>query len=136
MSSLLKRFIGLFTGDVTSVPKSSKVLTRKDFLELQAEQGRGLFGLPEKGCQREFFSLDRHTWIWYEEWIDENKQKRNRTTRYEIHDNGIMKVQDGSQYQFLEEQELRHFAMAVRLYYERVMKNVFKRDPITGSSLR
>ena len=57
------------------------------------------------------------------------------TTRYEIHDQGILKVQEGSRYSYLEGQELQNLDMAIRLYYERVAREIYKIDPDTGRPL-
>ena len=133
----MSRFTRLLTGTGGySVKPRQKGITEREFLEMQAEQGRDIFGPSDRGCQREFFCLDENTWIWHEEWLDVKGKKQSRTTRYEIHSNGILKVQDGAQYQYLDERELKNFAMAVHIYYERVMKNVFRRDPITGVALQ
>jgi hypothetical protein len=57
------------------------------------------------------------------------------TTRYEVHDNGILKVQGGSRYTFIEGAELDNLVMATRMYYEQVARGVYKRDPRTGKML-
>lgn len=136
MHGLLKRFTDLLTGSPSaSYKKDAHSVTRRDVLQTTSEQGRDIFGPVPTNGRREFFCLDDQTWIWHEEWVDEIGKQQSRTTRYEIHNNGILKVQEGTNYQFLEGEELRNFAVAVRIYYERVMKNVFKRDPATGQLL-
>ena len=136
MALLLKRALSLLIGN-TAQPKKRpfKNMTERELIELESELGRDIFGPIEKGGRREFFCLDKHTWIWYEEWVDNAKTKRSRTTRYELHDNGIMKAQDGTNYQFLDGQELKNFGVAVRMYYERVMRGLYKLDPETGAPL-
>lgn len=136
MASLLKRFVSLLTGgSPAKYYRPLKNVTRRDVLQMSSEQGRDIFGPVPKNGRREFFCLDDHTWIWHEEWVDEQGKKQSRTTRYEVHDKSILKVQEGTSYQYLEGEELRNFAVAVRIYYERVMKNIFGRDPVTGQPI-
>ena len=141
-SDLFKKALSLITGNDTTpepltMPKNRpfKKLTERDLLRLESEIGATLFGPIPAGHRREFFCLDATTWIWYEEWTDEKGTLQQATTRYEVHDKGILKVQEGSRYQFIEGEELSHLAVAVRLYYEQVARNVYKRDPQTGKKL-
>jgi hypothetical protein len=139
MSQLLKKIASLITGAPAPARKANrtlKKLTERQLIQLESELGRDLFGPVPKGHRREFFCLDAHTWVWYEEWIDaETKKKKSITTRYEIHDNGILKSQNGASYSFLDEDELRNLAIATRIYYERVVRNVYRHDPYTGKPL-
>lgn len=115
--------------------RAGKKLTNRDLIRMESKVGAQLFGVVPKGHRREFFCLDEHTWIWYEEWPDAKGKMANVTTRYEIHPNGILKVQDGQPYQVVEGEELHNFAMATRLYREQVIRGVYHRDPITGQPL-
>ena len=54
----------------------------------------------------------------------------------QIHDNGILKAQEGARYNFLEGQELENLIVAMRIYYEEVARNIYKRDPQTGQPLQ
>lgn len=135
MSDLLKKTLSLLTGSPVESTRSLKKLTERELIELEAEIGGKLFGPIPAGHRREFFCLDEHTWVWHEEWIDENRQRRVTSTRYEIHDNGILKAQDGKVYKFIEGAELRNLVLAIRLYYEAVARGIYKRDPITGRPL-
>lgn len=134
--SLIQKALELLTGSPTSKTRPLKGLTERELIELESEIGRELFGPIPAGHQRDFFCLDDHTWVWYEEWTDvATGQKRSTTTRYEVHQNGILKAQDGTTYKFIEGQELRNLALAVRLYYEQTMRQIYKRDPYTGHVL-
>ena len=135
MSDLLKKALSLLTGEPVDSKRPLKKLTERELIELEAEIGGTLFGPIPAGHRREFFCLDEHTWVWHEEWIDENKQRQITSTRYEIHDNGILKAQDGKVYKFIEGAELRNLVLAIRLYYEAVARGIYKRDPITGQPL-
>lgn len=132
---IFKKIGTLLTGSPKDIQWSEKALTERELIEIESEIGRHLFGPVPAGHKREFFCLDNHTWVWYEEWTDENKKKQSRTTRYEIHPNGILKVRDGGHYQYLEDEELQNFGTAVRMYYEQVMRGIYGYDPYTGQSL-
>lgn len=143
MTTMLKKALLLLTGDDMSldflkVPvkkRPLKQLTERELLSLESEIGGQLFGSVPAGHRREFFCFDDHTWIWYEEWLDDAKKKQSSTVRYEISPTGILKVQEGARYNYLEGEELRNFGVAVRLYYEQVARKVYHRDPVTGQKL-
>lgn len=134
--SFLKKALQLITGDNRKNERPLKGLTERELIELESEIGRELFGPIPAGHRREFFCLDNHTWVWYEEWQDiDTGKKKALTTRYEVHENGILKVQDGTSYRFIEGEELKNLSVAVRLYYERIMRGIYKKDPYTGKPL-
>lgn len=112
-----------------------KQLTTRELIQLESEIGRTLFGPIPKKHRREFFNLDPHTWMWHEEWRDATGARHEMTTKYEIRENGIAKIQPGLQVQWLEGEEFANFQLAVQQYYERVMREVYQRDPNTGYSL-
>lgn len=148
MSSVLKKALHLLVGadeplvarPVAKAPKpaaqqSAKKrplakLTERELIQLESEIGSTLFGEVPKESRREFFNLDPSTWIWYDESTDPlTGQKTQLTIRYEVHKNGILKVQEGARYDFIDGQELQNFIVAVQLYYERVQRHVYHREP-------
>jgi len=142
MSNVLRKALGLIVGESNSeafrVPKNRplKKLTERELIQLESEIGSKLFGDIPKGHRREFFCLDEKTWIWYEEWSDPKTNKhQNMTIRYEVHSNGILKVQEGAKYSFIEGVELDNFRAATTAYYEQVARGVYQRDPRTGQKL-
>lgn len=131
-------FMKLLTGsDDTRFPKFtfSSRPTRRELIQRESEIGGQLFGQVPDGHHRQFFNLDRKTWVWYEEWKGSDDKVHNTTTRYEIHTNGVLKVQEGVQYYYIEGQELDNFVAATRSYYERVTREIYNRDPATGKLL-
>ncbi len=140
MNNLFKKALTLVTGDTQNNRTTSrpfKHLTERDLIRVESEIGRELFGAVPVGHRREFFCLDKHTWVWHEEWKNAVTGKPHiLTTRYEVHPNGILKVQEGQPYSFVEGQELQHLTTATHLYYERVTREVYKRDPSTGHLLQ
>lgn len=144
MNSVFKKALSLLTGQTVAetqsfkVPKNRKFkhLTERKLLNLESEIGTELFGEVPAGVQRDFFCLDASTWIWHEESPDPVSGKIERvTTRYEVHSNGILKVQEGARYSYLEGAELANFVRATRIYYERVARQVYRRDPYNGQAL-
>ena len=138
MTSLLKRLSRSLLGDIQPVdtswlkmPSSRKKgqLTERDLIHQESLIGGQIFGDIAKGHRREFFCLDKNTWIWHEEWLDENRKPQSQTTRYEIQESGILKVQSGPRYTYIEGQELENFYQAVKTYYERVSREVYHTEP-------
>lgn len=94
-------------------------------LKHEARIGGELFGPVPNGGRREFFCLDEYTWIWYEEWLDKNKNRQTRTTRYDVRPNGIYKVRDGQRYQLVTDNEALRLRDAVTNYEKRVMAEIY-----------
>ena len=92
----------------------------RNLIRQEAKIGGSLFGPIPSGHRREFFCLNEHTWIWYEEWRDQTGHKRSKTTRYDVRPNGVVKVQDGHQSQYVSLEEGRNLYRAVGLYKQRV----------------
>ena len=46
-----------------------------------------------------------------------------------------MKVQDGAQYYYIEGSELENLLMAIKMYYEKVAREVYHFDATTGKTL-
>ncbi len=84
----------------------------------EAKIGGELFGPVPADHRREFFCLDEHTWIWHEEWLDEQGNTRIMMTRYDVRPTGIVKSQGGQTYATLSRDELKNFYRAVKLYTE------------------
>ncbi|HET7320711.1 MAG TPA: hypothetical protein VFI84_03970 [Candidatus Saccharimonadales bacterium] len=98
----------------------------RKLLRQEAKIGGELFGPIPPGHRREFFCLDRYTWVWHEEWTDQNGQHQSITTRYTIRPDGILKSQGEQSYQRLSEDELRNLYRAAKLYRQRV-RSVYQR---------
>lgn len=108
----------------TTPAQMKRGVSERELISHESRIGRQLFGPVPVGHHREFFCLDEHTWIWYESW-PENGRTVEQTTRYEIHPNCILKVQDGQPYRELEGQELYNFVMATDQYMRRVGREIY-----------
>jgi hypothetical protein len=89
-------------------------------LHYQARIGGEVFGPIPKNVRREFFCLDEHTWVWHEEWTDQNGKRQAVTTRYDVRPSGVVKSQGGSSYQDLTVPEAQNLYNAIHVYEERV----------------
>lgn len=97
----------------------------RDLIRHEAKIGGELFGPIPKGGRREFFCLDKRTWVWHEEWTDDNGQQHSKTTRYDVRPNAIFKAQDGSHYKPVSEQEAKHLKEAAVLYEKRIRSKIY-----------
>ena len=97
----------------------------RDLIRREAAIGGQLFGPVQSGGRREFFCLDRHTWVWHEEWVDQGGIRHMVTTRYDIRSNGIFKAQDGQPYRPVVGEEAIHFRNAVMTYNKRVKAELY-----------
>jgi hypothetical protein len=100
-------------------------LTERDLVNLESRLGRTIFGPVPAGHRREFFNIDKGTWIWHEQWLDKNQKKHQQTTRYEVSLKGVLKVQPGLKYSYLSGDELANFFAAVNEYYRLVSSQVY-----------
>ena len=97
----------------------------RGLLRREAKIGGEIFGPVAEGGKREFFCLDEHTWIWHEEWLDQNRQLQIKTTRYDIRPTGILKAQDGQTYQHVSIEEAERLLQAAKLYETRIRSELY-----------
>lgn len=102
-----------------------RTTTVRDLIRKEARIGGTLFGPIPRGTIRQFFCLDRNSWVWYEEWTDRNGSRQTLTTRYEIRPTGILKAQGNQAYHYVEPREARNLVDAIKLYYRHVMRDVY-----------
>lgn len=86
----------------------------------ESKIGGQLFGPVPAGHRREFFCLDEHTWIWHEEWKDEQGKHQSLTTRYNVRPDGILKSQGSNPYSKVSFNEAATLYHAVCLYEQQV----------------
>lgn len=110
-------------------------MSERQLIQAESEIGQTLFGPVPKGSRREFFCLNDHTWIWHEEWLASDGKKNLRTTRYEVRDKEVIKVQDGEKRTYVTGAELQNLMQATTLYHDRVARGIYHRDPATGRKL-
>ncbi len=96
-----------------------------DLIRRESVINQDIFGKLPKGTKRNFFCLDKNTWVWYEEWIDNNKRKQQSTTKYIIRSSEILKSQNGGAYHRLNFEEAENFQKATNLYVDNVKKELY-----------
>lgn len=134
--SIFRKLVTLFTGTPDVLGRPVHETTERDLIREENQIGKQLFGELPIGHVRDFFCLDENTWVWHEAWVDkESGETKEITTRYEIQPGGILKVQTGHEYKYIEGVELQNLAIAIRLYYERTMRSIYRYDPYTGVSI-
>lgn len=97
----------------------------RSLIRREAKIGGEIFGEIPAGGKREFFCLDEHTWIWHEEWLDNKRNRRIKTTRYDIRPTGILKAQDGQTYQHVTVEEAERLLQAATLYEQRMRNELY-----------
>lgn len=97
----------------------------RNLMRHEARIGGTVFGPIPAGRRREFFCLDKHTWVWHEEWTDQNGQHQVMTTRYDVRPSGVVKSQNGSHYQSLTENEAQNLLSATELYTKKVRQEIY-----------
>jgi len=122
--SLLRRLFGK-----PSYPQVPYQITTRELIQKEAKVGASLFGFVGPKKRREFFMLDDHTWVWYEEWKD-GRGLHRVTTRYEIHGDNVLKIQNDGPAHMVDHDELNNFCQAVEAYHRAVADQVYHR-PVT-----
>lgn len=92
---------------------------KQGLLRKGAKLGGTLFGPIPRGHRREFFCLDKHTWVWYEEWKDNTGSTKSLTTRYDVRPSGIIKIQEGQPNTYVSLEEARNLQHAAHQYRQK-----------------
>mgnify|MGYP000585821261 CR=1 FL=1 len=97
----------------------------QDLMRKESEISRDIFGPIQPGGKRDFFCLDAHTWIWYEEWTHITGERKQLTTRYLIRETEIVKSQNGGAYHRLTIPEAKNFQAAADEYIKRAKEQIY-----------
>lgn len=117
---MLHKIVKTITGQSTEDRQANLY---SNLIRHEAKIGADVFGPVPEGTKREFFCLDRHTWVWHEEWQD-NSGKHVRTTRYDVRPDGVLKSQNGH-YQKVTDGELIRLSKAADLYLDRISSEMY-----------
>lgn len=125
---MFKKLLNLVS---TTSADDKNAIIQRNVLRDMAKIGGGVFGPIPDGTRREFFCLDENTWVWHEEWTDQNHQTQVRTTRYDVRPHGIFKAQDGQPYRPISAEEAKRLRSAVLEYQNRIHA---KFDPLLAQA--
>ena len=121
---IFKKLLGSSaTNNRRTVDRQSEL--SRALIRREAKIGGEIFGAVTPGSSREFFCLDERTWIWHEEWTDARGRRQIRTTRYDVRPDGILKAQDGQNYQRITSAEADRLAKAAKIYEKRVKSEIY-----------
>ncbi len=113
---------------IPSAQKSSK-MSAKDLIKKESKLGGQLFGPIPENHRREFFCLDKHTWVWHESTVDsETGATSSLTTRYEIRGDRIIKLQDGQPNRYASLSEARNLLEATKQYYSLIATQIYNKQ--------
>lgn len=119
-------FTQFFKGNMRS-PEEHKQEILQDLMRREADLNKTIFGPVPEGVKRDFFCLDKHTWVWYEEWMGANNQRQQVTTRYIVRTSGIVKSQNGGAYHRLTLEEAKNFQKATAKYAKKVGSELYQK---------
>ena len=114
----------LFAGVLGQREQQRRADMYRGLIRREAKIGGQVFGKLEPGRNREFFCLDEHTWVWHEEWTDQNGNLQHKTTHYDLRPNGLLKSQNGH-YQAVSYDEAARLLQAVNIYNKRVSNELY-----------
>ncbi len=107
--------------EVNTSEAQQQQLTRQEITAAQ-----GIFGPIKEGTVRDFFCVDQHTWVWYEEWTEANGQRKRMTTRFDVRGGTVVKSQNGGEYSQLVGRELQNFNASAVAYVGKVKKSMYE----------
>lgn len=118
------RIIQRILGRLNSQKSKDEII--RQIIRAEAQLGAKLFVEPPEGHRRDFFCLDKDTWVWHEYVHQPNGQEQVYTVRYDVVPEGIYKSQDGMVHVRLEGEELINFYRAVKNYKQYVQPKAFE----------
>lgn len=107
---------------IRKAPKDRLSEIENNLIRHEAKLTKNIFGPTPKGHAREFFCLDKNTWIWHEEWDDENNVRNVISTKYFIRPEGTLKSQNGGVYKPLDKTETKNLYNAIKQYTDIVLR--------------
>ncbi len=120
---MIKKFLRVMMGQQSE--EQTQIDEYRQLIKQEATIGGELFGPVSAGRTREFFCLDKNTWIWHEEWAEPTGKRQSKTTRYDIRPDVILKAQNNGTYHVVDKQEARHLVQAAKLYHDRVLTEIY-----------
>ena len=120
---MIKKFLKVMMG--TQAEEQAHIDEYRQLIRREAVIGGQIFGELAADRTREFFCLDKNTWIWHEEWTDQAGKRQSKTTRYDVRPDVILKAQNNGTYHAVNKAEGRNLIQAAKIYHERVLSEVY-----------
>lgn len=99
-------------------------IINKKLIKSEAQIGGTIFGDIPKGHRREFYCMDKHSWVWREEWTDKKGIRHFKNVRYNVRPNKLIKIENGI-YSVVGPNEAKRFFKATELYFEKISKELY-----------
>lgn len=119
---MINKLLTLINGQSNT---QKQIDAHRQLIRKEAEIGGQVFGPVEPNRRREFFCLDKNTWIWHEEWTEKTGQRQSRTTRYDVRPTGILKAQNNGTYHMVGTEEAQNLRSAAHAYKQRVLGELY-----------
>ena len=119
---MLKQILSLINGQGE---EQKQIDYYRQLMRREAELGGQVFGPVPQDRRREFFCLDKNTWIWHEEWSDGQGIRQSKTTRYDVRPTGILKAQANGSDHSVGREEARNLRDAARIYVDRSLGELY-----------
>lgn len=116
---------------VAMTPGRRAALYERAMIRREASLGATLLGPIPAGHTREFFCLDRHTWIWSEQWYDQaSKSTKSMNVRYDFQPRGVLKIVDDIPRGYVKGSELTHLIETIYNYHNLVTTQIYNTTPV------
>lgn len=120
---MIKKLLSLINGQGE---EQKQIDYYRALMQREAELGGHVFGPIPADRRREFFCLDKNTWIWHEEWTDnQSGVRQSRTTRYDVRPTGILKAQSNGSYHAVGKEEATNLMDAAKIYIDRSLTELY-----------
>lgn len=135
LNKVLSFIIGKPVGKQQPIPPHQlsahkRALRRRNLIRREAKIGATVLGPVPIGHQREFFCLDKYTWVWSEQWFNETTQtNEHMVVRYEFQPRGVLKTVNDIPRGYVQGKELKNLVEAIKTYGNRVAMEVYGQAP-------
>jgi hypothetical protein len=109
-----------------------ELVTVESLKRKESAIGGSLFYTGRPNERIEFFNDNMRSWFFYQELTDAKGINHSTTLHYEVNPLGVLKVstKNSMKCEYIIGQEYDNFMQSTALYYERVMKHLYKQDVV------
>ena len=111
---------------------SRKPVTLEQLKSEESKIGSSMFGL-DSNVRTEFFNDNEQSWFFYQEVTGRRGEKDSVTLHYEVHPEGILRIKNNEiNGCVIEGEELKNFTDSVRIYHDRIIDEIYKKNSDSG----